>query len=334
MSGGIIEKIRYCEILGEYYIMIGVIILNYNTAKDTIECINSIISTTKETVHIYVVDGGSTDNSVSVLKQYRSDRYTLIECHDNLGFARGNNIGIKRAIDEGCEFILISNPDIVYSQNSIDHMLQTLKTDPTIGIVGPACKSLDQEESQLLRKTYNDFLYLCSKKPFVHLQNVLPFLRTEFPYPKERKGVYKFCGMVRGCCFMLSSKLFGKMNYFDEHTFLYCEEWILANKLQSYQLYCACDFDSRVLHKEATSTNQKGSAFKAFHLYLSSFYYMKLYNKSSRILLAIYYLQNYVVFNSRARRNENYRALLKNFNSQLKKIYLAKDSKDCPIITM
>ena len=311
--------------------MLGIIILDYNTVEDTKECINSIIKTTNCDYRIYVVDAGAADGMPIPPDEIDYEKVSLIRLDKNGGYSYGNNVGIKKAVEDGCEYILISNPDIVYYKNSIDHMYQTLINDSEIGVIGPSCKSLDREESQLLRKAYNDVLYLFSKKPLIYIQRILPFFRTEYPYPKKRKGIYKFKGMVRGCCFILSADLFSKMGYFDDNVFLYCEEWIIAKKLQKYNLYCGCDFESKVLHKEATSTNKVGNAFKTYHLYLSAYYYMKFYNHSSDFMLNLYYMQNKRVFKTRAEKNSSYKELLEKFNATQDRLKAADKIENCII---
>lgn len=292
---------------------VGIIILNYNTASDTEQCIASIKKTTTVPYEVIIVDGGSTDNSYDILsKKYMYDRYVkLIKTLRNEGYSFGNNIGISEAVKDGCDYLLISNPDIIYYQNSIDHMCHSLVSNPDCGIIGPSCASLDQNESQLFRKIYDDKLYIFSKKPLRYFTKLFPMFNTE--YNPIQKGVYKFYGMVRGCCFLISAQLFNKMNFFDDNIFLYSEEWIIAKKLQRENLLCGCDFDAKVLHKEATSTRKEGTAFQTKHLYLSSFYYMKVYNKSSRFLLYIYFMQNIIAFLLKAIKDKSYLRMLPNF---------------------
>ena len=260
--------------------MVGIVILNYNTFADVVECVNSIRQATHINYKIYIVDNLSTDDSYyNLLNKFnKSSDVSLISSNKNGGYSYGNNLGIKMAIKDGCEFILISNPDIVYYDYSIDRMLEYLKKHDEVGIVGPSCASLDSEESQLFRKIYDNKLYIFSRKPLRSFAKLFKSLRTE--YDKPDKNDFVFDGMVRGCCFLISSELFEKIGFFDDNIFLYAEEWILAKKISNLFFKCACTFDSRVLHKEATSTNKKGSAFKTYHLYLSEFYYMKIYNKS------------------------------------------------------
>ena len=65
----------------------------------------------------------------------------------------------------------------------------------------------------------NDFmLYMCSKKPLYYLRNRSNRFATEYPYTKAK---FEFYGMLSGCCFMIDSKIFKRIGYFDENVFLY-----------------------------------------------------------------------------------------------------------------
>lgn len=105
-----------------------IILLNYNNYKDTIECINSIKQNTSENNFIYeivVVDNKSTNESLAKLKEIEG--ITLIEANENAGFSAGNNIGIKYALDNKSEYILLLNNDTIITKDSIDKMYLELK---------------------------------------------------------------------------------------------------------------------------------------------------------------------------------------------------------------
>ena len=113
-----------------------IILLNYNNYKDTIECINSIKQNTSENNFIYeivVVDNKSTNESLLELKKIEG--ITLIQASKNAGFSSGNNIGIKYAIENKSEYILLLNNDTIITENSIDKMYLELKKHNDIGIM-------------------------------------------------------------------------------------------------------------------------------------------------------------------------------------------------------
>ncbi len=103
-----------------------VILLNWNGKKDTLECLHSLQSITYKRMQTIVVDNGSTDDSVQAIRK----EYPLIpilETGENLGFAGGNNIGIKWALRKPFEWILLLNNDTTVDPGFIEAFLDAAK---------------------------------------------------------------------------------------------------------------------------------------------------------------------------------------------------------------
>ena len=310
--------------------MLGIIILNYNTSDDVIESVKSINSSTHIPYSIYIVDNNSTDDSYEKLSLcFRDEKgIKVIPSDYNGGYSYGNNVGIKCAVEDGCDYLLISNPDVIYYDKSIDIMMESIQKSKRIGAIGPSTPSLDQDESQLLRKVYTPKVYFFSKKPFLYLSKVFKSLRTEYNYPKKpSRRPYLFKGMVRGCSFIISSELFKQIGFFDDNVFLYSEEWIIAKKITDKGYYCAFQSNAKALHKEATSTKQVGTGFQSFHLYLSSFYYLKKYSGCSGLYLLFAFLQNIISYSMKAVMNSSYRKLYRKFIASQFQLFLGKKEK-------
>ena len=97
---------------------IAIIIVNYNNYEDTIKCVNSIRENEKKIKYeIILVDNASTNNSIEELSKIEG--IVLINNKRNGGFAFGNNIGIKYAIDKNFEYIMLLNNDTEIEKNSI-----------------------------------------------------------------------------------------------------------------------------------------------------------------------------------------------------------------------
>jgi GT2 family glycosyltransferase len=87
-----------------------IIIVNWNGWEDTLACLESISQTDYPALQVIVVDNGSTNESVARLQKSASD-FTLIQAGENLGFAGGNNLGIRHALAEGTDLIWLLNND-------------------------------------------------------------------------------------------------------------------------------------------------------------------------------------------------------------------------------
>ncbi len=116
---------------------IAIIVLNWNGRDLTLDCLRSLEAVATPRVRTIVVDNASTDGSVSAVRQHYGSRVTLIENAQNLGFAAGNNVGIRRALGDGADFVLLLNNDTVVAPDFVDHLLKPMLTTPDIGITAP-----------------------------------------------------------------------------------------------------------------------------------------------------------------------------------------------------
>jgi GT2 family glycosyltransferase len=103
---------------------VGIIVLNWNGLADTRECLKSLFQLTGPTPRIYVVDNGSTDGSVQALRREFGDRIILIANDRNLLYAGGNNVGILRALQDGCSHLLLLNNDTVVDPVMLEELLR------------------------------------------------------------------------------------------------------------------------------------------------------------------------------------------------------------------
>jgi GT2 family glycosyltransferase len=98
--------------------MISIVVLNWNGKEITEECLNSIKKQTFKDYEIILVDNNSTDGSSEYLKK-RFPKINLIQNKENYGYAKGNNIGIKKAKGD---YVLILNNDIILDKNFLKEL--------------------------------------------------------------------------------------------------------------------------------------------------------------------------------------------------------------------
>lgn len=95
-----------------------VIILNYNHLSDLKETVASFELQDYPNLHLIVSDNGSTDDSISWLKREKPEIH-LIENGENLGWAEGNNVGIRYALNDGAEYVLLANNDLSFNKPTL-----------------------------------------------------------------------------------------------------------------------------------------------------------------------------------------------------------------------
>ena len=111
-----------------------IVLINYNNWQDTLECIDSLLNAGVEYSAIFVIENGSTNDSYDKLKSHLP-RVNIIKTDCNLGFSRGNNLGIKDGIKKDVEYIILLNNDTIVERNSIKILIDEMNknTDVSIG---------------------------------------------------------------------------------------------------------------------------------------------------------------------------------------------------------
>ena len=192
---------------------VAIIILNWNGWKDTIECLESFQRITYPNYQIIIVDNGSTDDSVKRIRE-KFPRLTLIETGRNLGYAGGNNIGIKHALENGAKYILIVNNDTkVVNPEFVNQMVGVMESDSTLGILGPKVLNFKGQIQDTI--LYIPMLSSCLRESF----------RLRFRAKKSRDyRAAQLVDAVSGVCWFIRSDIINAVGLLDEDYFMYAEE--------------------------------------------------------------------------------------------------------------
>ena len=105
-----------------------IIILNWNGKEDTLECLESVGKIDYPNFDTIVVDNGSSDESVKAF-QKEFPKVKVLETGENLGYAGGNNVGIRYALDNGADYILILNNDTIVDSQLLKAFINGAITD-------------------------------------------------------------------------------------------------------------------------------------------------------------------------------------------------------------
>ena len=99
-----------------------IVVLNWKNATGTVACLDSLKACTAADIAVIVIDNGSGDDSVSVIRQRHPD-LPLIETGANLGYAGGNNVGIRYALEHGAEYVGVLNNDALVDRDFLPPLL-------------------------------------------------------------------------------------------------------------------------------------------------------------------------------------------------------------------
>jgi glycosyltransferase involved in cell wall biosynthesis len=121
-----------------YHARVSIIILNWNGLDDTIECLESLKRISYPNYEVILIDNGSEKNDAEILRQRFGDYAHVIHNEKNLGFAQGNNVGIKHVLKNSKpDFILLLNNDTVVDTEFLGALVAAGERDPKTGILGP-----------------------------------------------------------------------------------------------------------------------------------------------------------------------------------------------------
>ncbi|MFM9825027.1 glycosyltransferase family 2 protein [Flavobacterium sp.] len=112
-----------------------IVIVTYNPKKWIDQCFSSLRNSTIPLKTI-VIDNGSTDGSQLIIQE-KYPEVDFIEAKQNLGFGKGNNIGIRKAYDAGADFVFLLNQDAWIENNTIEKLVEVANQNPEFGIISP-----------------------------------------------------------------------------------------------------------------------------------------------------------------------------------------------------
>lgn len=225
-----------------------IILLNYNGYRYTQECIESIKKNENNIEYeIVVVDNKSTDESVEKLKQIPNIHLILLDY--NKGFSGGNNEGIKYAIKNGANYILILNNDTIIEKNSISILYDEMIKHKDVGIIGPRIMYYDvPDKINSIGGCINWYKGIAVLKDWNKVYE-----------PHERK--FDYTQFLTGCCMLIKKDVFDNVGYLPEEYFMYFEDvdYCINVKKNGYRIGVC--YDSVIYHKESASSGGSESPF-------------------------------------------------------------------------
>lgn len=115
---------------------VAVVVLNWNRPEDTAECLTSVRDLAYPNLLPILVDNGSSDGSVDRLREAFPE-WLVLANPTNLGFAEGNNVGIRHALSVASDYVLLLNNDAKIHPEALGHLVEAAEADPSIGVCGP-----------------------------------------------------------------------------------------------------------------------------------------------------------------------------------------------------
>ena len=220
------------------------IVVNWNRASDTVECLLSLRNGGVENNHVIVIDNGSTDDSAARI----SSECPEVELHrmqNNLGYAKGANAGLKLALEHHPDFIFFLNNDAVIVEKCASNLIEALQRAQDCGLAGPKILYYDSNNIWFAGGSYNRFLGY-SKHPGMDL-------------PDDGKGTEGPCDFITGCALMVRRELIERIGGFDEDFNMYAEDIEFGFRAREAGVSSLYVPSAMVRHKVSSSSGVPGS---------------------------------------------------------------------------
>lgn len=233
---------------------VAVVVVNWNGAEDTLQCVESLQYLDYPHVDIIVVDNGSrVDPTPTLLERFPS--VTCIRLPRNLGFTGGNNVGIRRALDTGARYVFVLNNDTVVEPDVVSCAVRVAEQDPRIAAVG--VKILAWEDPTRIWVAYG---YVTYRQGLVRLVGY--YCPDDFRFSVERDVEW-----VPGTAMLLRREALEDVGLFDDAYFAYHEDvdWCTTARRKGYRIVFAPQ--GKILHKGHGSSG--GRRYVSIRQYLA-----------------------------------------------------------------
>jgi GT2 family glycosyltransferase len=263
---------------------LSIIIVNWKV-KDLLEkCLRSIFEQTKNIeFEIFVVDNASGDGSVEMVRE-KFPQVNLTASSKNLGFAKGNNLAIKKARGR---YVLLLNPDTEILDNALEKTVKFMDVHPECGIAG--CKllnpNLSLQPSVRAFPTFASqaFILLKFHHLFPHSKAMYHYLMQDFDYEKTQE-----VDQVMGAFMMIRREVIEKIGLLDENFWIWFEEVDYCKRAKIAGWKILYTPEAKIIHHFGQSFKQvlNVQKQKVFNRSLS-YYFKKHGTAGERVMIQI-----------------------------------------------
>jgi len=243
------------ELAPESQPRVAVVVLDWNGAADTLECVASVLASRYPALDVWLVDNASRDPVLDeVLRRHPGVR-TIANAR-NLGYAGGNNVGIHAALAAGADWVLVLNNDARLRPETVAELVAVARRDPAIAAVG--AKILRLDDPTRLWMAYGEVTY---RQSLVRLVGENEPDGAAF---QEQRDV----PWVSGCAILLGRCALAAIGPFDEEFFAYHEEvdWCATAREHGLRVV----FAPRAVVEHRGQASSGGRAFVSRRQYLTA----------------------------------------------------------------
>ena len=242
---------------------VSIIILNWNRKKDTVECLESIenLQISGFELEIVVVDNASSDGSQKAVEQiFKKIAKKNVSCKQirnkaNLGFAAGNNVGMKYALDSGADYLLVLNNDTEVDKGLIKKLLEIANKHPKAGAISTKiyfAKGFEFHKNRYKKQDLGKVIWYAGGD--MDWDNVYGSNHGVDEVDKGQFEKTKETDFATGACVLLKDEALENVGLFDEKYFMYLEDADLSQRLKKNGWEVLYTPKTDIWHKVAQSS--------------------------------------------------------------------------------
>lgn len=224
---------------------LGIVILNWNGIKLLEKFIPPLLKYTPEQHKIYVIDNGSTDDSIEFIKKHKRIKIIKLDC--NYGFAKGYNLGLR---DVKEDILCLLNNDVEVTKNWTKSILKQFKEEADTAVIQPKLKNYFNKYEFDYAGAAGGFL---DKYGYPYCNGrIYNKIEKDFNQYDKLSDIFWACG----ACFFIRKNIFESHNGFDENFWAHMEEIDLCWRIQNSKFKIRFNHNSEVFHANAATLKQ------------------------------------------------------------------------------
>jgi hypothetical protein len=240
------------------------IVLNWNNLPDTLECVESLRRSDYGNVRVWVVDNDSRQNPASVLGQDHPGVRVIRNSH-NLGYGAGNNVGLRQAIREGAQYVVLVNNDVVMGHDTIRRLVAAMQANGKIAMATPRVFYYDRPEEVYWDGGTVDWETGHTPHDSRNLPADSHIVKSEW---------------LDGCVLMVRVSAIPAIGMLDERYFLYFEDTEWSIRASRAGWINAVVFEAHAWHKVSRSTGGIANPAVRFYYLRNRYLFMSAHRRS------------------------------------------------------
>ena len=243
---------------------LSIILLNFNGLGDTLTCLDSIrkLKLDSTGIQIIVIDNFSSDGSQEALPEVKD--IVFIQNQDNLGYAGGNNVGIKYALRRDADAVLILNNDTIVDPKLVLNLVAAFKQGDLISPKIYFAKGFEFHKSRYKQRESGKVVWFAGGE--IDWENVIGKHMGVDEVDRGQFAKRKEITFATGACMMVKREIFEKVGLFDEKYFLYLEDMDFCVRIKSAGFRIIFEPEAIVWHKNASSSGGSGSLLQDYFI--------------------------------------------------------------------